>query len=168
MILSNGTLSSYPIEVLNASGDLDLVSCEPQKIQDYVDFFKIRMSVWLHLVCSVNASQSSTEIRVFQIMDILNQHGTTLALDGMGGGDGNTLRLFKVSNNFFWWQNYYLNYHFEAFHIPAECSSVHFLRSTLGISCTKGFKVINLHTAFRCHIHMYWLWGWTRLNFSTS
>ncbi|BCR83048.1 RHO1 GDP-GTP exchange protein 2 [Aspergillus chevalieri] len=127
MILSNGTLSSYPIEVLNASGDQDLVSCEPQKVQDYVDFFKIGISVGRHLVCSVNTSESSTEIRVFQPTDIFNRNGMRLALDSMG--DGNTLNLFKV------------------FHIPVECWSVHFLRSTLGIGCTKGFKIINLHTA---------------------
>lgn len=102
MILSNRTLSSYPIEVLSASGDQDLVSCEPQKVQHYVDFFKIGISVGRHLVCSVNASESSTEIRVFQTMDILNQNGTRLALDSMGRRDGNTLKLFKVSNTFFW------------------------------------------------------------------
>lgn len=101
MILSNGTLSSYPIEVLNASGDQDLVSCEPQKVQDYVDFFKIGISVGRHLVCSVNTSESSTEIRVFQPTDIFNRNGMRLALDSMGWRDGNTLNLFKVSNSFF-------------------------------------------------------------------
>ena len=102
MILSNGTLSSYPLEVLNASGDQDLVSCEPQKVQDYVDFFKIGISVGRHLVCSVNTSESSTEIRVFQPSDISNQNGMRLALDSMGRRNGNTLNLFKVSNSFFY------------------------------------------------------------------
>jgi len=86
MILSNGTLSSYPIEVLNASGDQDLLSCEPQKVQDYVDFFKIGISVGRHLVCSVNTSESSTEIRVFQPTDIFNQNGMRLALDSRRRG----------------------------------------------------------------------------------
>jgi RHO1 GDP-GTP exchange protein 1/2 len=37
----------------------------------------------------------------------------------------------------------------QEFYIPAEASSVHFLRSTLCVGCAKGFEVVSLETTER-------------------
>lgn len=38
---------------------------------------------------------------------------------------------------------------FQEFYIPAESSSVHFLRSTLCVGCSRGFEVVSLETTER-------------------
>ncbi|KAJ5123228.1 RHO1 GDP-GTP exchange protein 2 [Penicillium atrosanguineum] len=91
MVLSNGNLEFYPIEVLNATEDQDLVFCEPKKVEDYVDFFKIGISLGRPLVCSVNTTASSTNIKIFEAVGILDSNG-------MGSRYEKTLRLFKVSD----------------------------------------------------------------------
>lgn len=99
IVLSNGTLCLYPIEVLlNAIKHEELVFCDPWKVQDNVDFFKVGISIGRRFVCSVNTSASSSNIKLFEAADALSMR---LAQDSLYWRGGKILKLFKVSNTAF-------------------------------------------------------------------
>lgn len=67
MVLSNGTLNTYPLEVLtNAIEHEEYVVCRPWKIQDNVNFFKFGSAMGRQFLCSVNTSLSSTTVKLFE------------------------------------------------------------------------------------------------------
>lgn len=99
IVLSNGALCLYPVQVLlDAIEHEELVFCDPWKVQDNVDFFKIGISLGQRLVCSVNTSASSSNIKLFEPADVLSMR---LSQDSLYWRGGKILKLFKVSNTAF-------------------------------------------------------------------
>ncbi|KAK2750440.1 RHO1 GDP-GTP exchange protein 2 [Myotisia sp. PD_48] len=130
LVLANKTLGSYPLDALDTSDNQSALARRPKKIQGHANFFKSGIGLGRHLVCSVKTSTLSTTIKVFEPMDNLAK-GKKKPLSKMFQSGQDALKPFKE------------------FYIPAEASSVHFLRSTLCVGCSRGFEVVSLETTER-------------------
>ncbi|PWY90906.1 Rho guanyl nucleotide exchange factor [Aspergillus heteromorphus CBS 117.55] len=128
LVLSNKTLSSYPMEALEITEGQNTMAKRPKKIQGHANFFKAGIGLGRHLVCSVKTSALSTTIKVYEPMDNLAKGKKKSAVSKMFQSGQDSLKLFKE------------------FYIPAESSSIHFLRSTLCVGCARGFEVVSLET----------------------
>lgn len=128
LVLSNKTLSSYPMEALEITEGQNTMAKRPKKIQGHANFFKAGIGLGRHLVCSVKTSALSTTIKVYEPMDNLAKGKKKSAVSKMFQGGQDTLKPFKE------------------YYIPAESSSIHFLRSTLCVGCARGFEVVSLET----------------------
>lgn len=129
IVISNGTLESYPIEqFINGVEDPNSRLCGPEKVLDDVNFFRIGFFGGRDFVCTVSTSTSSSSIKVLEPTSILDRD-VRLGLSSMDHRVGRTFKLFK------------------SFHIPARCWSVHFLRSNLAIGCAMGFILFGLDAA---------------------
>ncbi|EED17613.1 Rho guanyl nucleotide exchange factor (Rom2), putative [Talaromyces stipitatus ATCC 10500] len=128
LVLANKTLSSYPMEALDVNEGQNPLARRPKKIQGHANFFKVGIGLGRHLVCSVKTSALSTTIKVFEPMENLARGGRKPALGKMFRGGQEALKPFKE------------------YYIPAESSSVHFLRKTLCVGCARGFEVVSLET----------------------
>ncbi|RAK70924.1 putative Rho guanyl nucleotide exchange factor (Rom2) [Aspergillus fijiensis CBS 313.89] len=128
LVLSNKTLSSYPMDALEIHEGQNTIAKRPKKIQGHANFFKAGIGLGRHLVCSVKTSALSTTIKVYEPMDNLAKGKKKSAVSKMFQSGQDTLKLFKE------------------FYIPAESSSIHFLRSTLCVGCARGFEVVSLET----------------------
>ncbi|KAJ5689482.1 Rho1 guanine nucleotide exchange factor 1 [Penicillium macrosclerotiorum] len=128
LVLANKTLSSYPIEALEIGEGQNAVAKRPKKIQGHANFFKAGIGLGRHLVCSVKTSALSSTIKVYEPMDNLAKGKKKSAVSKMFQSGQETLKPFKE------------------YYIPAESSSIHFLRSTLCVGCARGFEVVSLET----------------------
>ncbi|PLB45861.1 putative Rho guanyl nucleotide exchange factor [Aspergillus steynii IBT 23096] len=128
LVLSNKTLSSYPMEALEINEGQNTMAKRPKKIQGHANFFKAGIGLGRHLVCSVKTSALSTTIKVYEPMDNLAKGKKKSAVSKMFQSGQDTLKPFKE------------------YYIPAESSSIHFLRSTLCVGCARGFEVVSLET----------------------
>jgi RHO1 GDP-GTP exchange protein 1/2 len=128
LVLANKTLSSYPMEALDVNEGQNPLARRPKKIQGHANFFKVGIGLGRHLVCSVKTSALSTTIKVYEPMENLTRGGRKPALGKMFRGGQDALKPFKE------------------YYIPAESSSIHFLRSTLCVGCARGFEVVSLET----------------------
>lgn len=128
LVLANKTFSSYSMEALDPNDQNPLVR-RPRKIQGHATFFKSGVGLGRHLVCSVKTSAMSTTIKVFEPMEHLAK------------GKKKSLKLFQGGQDAF--------KPFKEIFIPTESCSVHFLRSTLCIGCSRGFEVVSLETTER-------------------
>lgn len=97
LVLSNKTLSSYPMEALEVTEGQNPLARRPKKIQGHANFFKAGIGLGRHLVCSVKTSALSTTIKVFEPMDNLAKGKKKPALSKMFQGGQDTLKPFKVS-----------------------------------------------------------------------
>jgi hypothetical protein len=95
LVLSNKTLSSYPLEALYVSESQNPLARRPKKIQGHSNFFKAGIGLGRHLVCSVKTSAMSTTIKVYEPMDNLAKRQKT-PLGRMFQGGQDALKLFKV------------------------------------------------------------------------
>ncbi|EXJ80543.1 hypothetical protein A1O1_08689 [Capronia coronata CBS 617.96] len=130
LVLSNKTLTSYPFEALDANNQNPLAT-RPRKIQGHANFFKAGIGLGRHLVCSVKTSALSTTIKVYEPMDDLTKGKKKPTISKMFASGQDALKPFKE------------------FYIPAESTSVHYLRSTLCVGCARGFEVVSLETTER-------------------
>ncbi|KAL9112743.1 MAG: hypothetical protein Q9227_003046 [Pyrenula ochraceoflavens] len=130
LVLANKTLSSYPLEALDVHENQNPLAKRPKKIQGHSNFFKAGIGLGRHLVCSVKTSALSTTIKVYE-PDATSRRAGGPTLGNMFRSRPEALKPFKE------------------FYIPAESSSVHFLRSTLCVGCAKGFEVVSLETTER-------------------
>ncbi|KAF9894545.1 RHO1 GDP-GTP exchange protein 2 [Aspergillus nanangensis] len=128
LVLSNKSLFSYPIEALDISEGQNSLAKRPKKIQGHANFFKAGIGLGRHLVCSVKTSGLSSTIKVYEPMDNLAKGKKKSAVSKMFQSGQDTLKPFKE------------------YYIPAESSSIHFLRSTLCVGCSRGFEVVSLET----------------------
>lgn len=126
MVLSNKSLVSYNLSALDANEPG--LGRRPKKIQSHCNFFKAGICLGRHLVCAVKSSALSTTIKVYEPNDAITKTKKQKGLGKMFGGGQDELRPFKE------------------FYIPAESSSVHFLKSKLCVACAKGFEVVSLET----------------------
>ncbi|GIK00258.1 RHO1 GDP-GTP exchange protein 2 [Aspergillus viridinutans] len=128
LVLANKTLSSYPMEALELAEGQNSMAKRPKKIQGHANFFKAGIGLGRHLVCSVKTSALSSTIKVYEPMDNLAKGKKKSAVSKMFQSGQDTLKPFKE------------------YYIPAESSSIHFLRSTLCVGCARGFEVVSLET----------------------
>ncbi|KAL2867863.1 putative Rho guanyl nucleotide exchange factor (Rom2) [Aspergillus lucknowensis] len=128
LVLANKTLSSYPMEALEVNEGQNSMAKRPKKIQGHANFFKSGIGLGRHLVCSVKTSAMSTTIKVYEPMDNLAKGKKKSAVSKMFQSGQDTLKPFKE------------------YYIPAESSSIHYLRSTLCVGCSRGFEVVSLET----------------------
>ncbi|KAL5357570.1 CNH domain-containing protein [Aspergillus floccosus] len=128
LVLSNKTLFSYPMEALDVGEGQNTLAKRPKKIQGHANFFKAGIGLGRHLVCSVKTSGLSSTIKVYEPMDNLAKGKKKSAVSKMFQSGQDTLKPFKE------------------YYIPAESSSIHFLRSTLCVGCSRGFEVVSLET----------------------
>ncbi|KAL4925140.1 putative Rho guanyl nucleotide exchange factor (Rom2) [Aspergillus undulatus] len=128
LVLANKTLYSYPLDALEVTEGQNSVAKRPKKIQGHANFFKSGIGLGRHLVCSVKTSALSTTIKVYEPMDNLAKGKKKSTVSKMFQSGQDTLKPFKE------------------FYIPAESSSIHYLRSTLCVGCARGFEVVSLET----------------------
>jgi RHO1 GDP-GTP exchange protein 1/2 len=146
LVLSNKSLTSYPFEALEANNQ-NALATRPRKIQGHANFFKAGIGLGRHLVCAVKTSALSTTIKVYEPMDDLAKGKKKQAISKMFTNTQDALKLFKVSadiNQIVVFIDLY-----QEFYIPAESSSVDYLRSTLCVGCARGFEVVSLETTER-------------------
>lgn len=99
LVLSNKTLSSYPMEALEVTDGQNALARRPKKIQGHANFFKAGIGLGRHLVCSVRTSALSTTIKVFEPMDNLAKGKKKPAISKMFQGGQDTLKPFKVGSD---------------------------------------------------------------------
>lgn len=128
LVLQNKTLTSYPLEALELGEGQNNIARRPKKIQGHANFFKAGIGLGRHLVCSVKTSALSSTIKVYEPMDNLAKGKKKSAVSKMFQSGQDALKPFKE------------------YYIPAESSSIHFLRSTLCVGCARGFEVVSLET----------------------
>ncbi|KAF8457461.1 CNH domain-containing protein [Terfezia claveryi] len=124
LILSDKTLSSIPVEGLLESHDGPK---KPKKIVGHTNFFKAGVCLGRVLVCCVKTSSHST-VRVLEPLESLAKGKRQPAFGRLLRGGQESLKPYKE------------------FYVPAEASSIHFLKSTLCVGCAKGFEVVSLET----------------------
>ncbi|KAJ4298645.1 RHO1 GDP-GTP exchange protein 2 [Collariella sp. IMI 366227] len=126
LVLSNRSLMSYQLGALDPNEPIS--SKRGKKIQSHCNFFKSGICLGRHLVCCVKSSALSTTIKVFEPNDAMSRTKKQKGLSKMFNAGQDELKPFKE------------------FYIPAESSSVHFLKSKLCIGCPRGFEVVSLET----------------------
>ncbi|OTB15463.1 hypothetical protein K445DRAFT_61288 [Daldinia sp. EC12] len=126
LVLSNKTLSSYPLAALDPNEPA--LAKRPKKIQSNCNFFKTGICLGRHLVCCVKSSALSTTIKVYEPNDSMSKGKKQKGFGKMFNAGQDELKAFKE------------------FYIPTESSSVHFLKSKLCVACARGFEVVSLET----------------------
>jgi hypothetical protein len=145
LVLANKTLYSYPMDALEVTEGQNPAAKRPKKIQGHANFFKSGIGLGRHLVCSVKTSALSTTIKVYEPMDNLAKGKKKSTVSKMFQSGQDTLKPFKVSlapTSVLISELINL----QEFYIPAESSSIHYLRSTLCVGCARGFEVVSLET----------------------
>ncbi|KAI4275869.1 MAG: hypothetical protein LQ337_002874 [Flavoplaca oasis] len=125
LVLANKGLYVLPLEALESNDNL---LKRPKKIQGHANFFKSGVCMGRHLVCAAKMSGISTTIKVYEPTDSNIKSKKKPAIPRMFQGQGESLRAFKE------------------FYVPAESTSIDFLRSKLCVACTRGFEVVSLET----------------------
>ncbi|MCJ1276690.1 RHO1 GDP-GTP exchange protein 2 [Puttea exsequens] len=128
LVLATKSLMSYPLEVLDPNDTQSPMLKRPKKIQNHANFFKAGVCMGRHLVCSAKMSGISTTIKVFEPLDTMSKGKKKPAIGRMFQSGQETLKPFKE------------------FYVPAESSSIDFLRSKLCVACSRGFEVVSLDT----------------------
>ena len=95
LVLSNKTLTSYPLEALDLN-DQNPLAKRPRKIQGHANFFKAGIGLGRHLVCSVKTSALSTTIKVYEPMEYLTKGKKKPAISKMFQSGQDALKPFKV------------------------------------------------------------------------
>lgn len=128
LVLATKSLMSYPLEVLDPNETQSPMLRRPKKIQNHANFFKAGVCMGRHLVCSAKMSGISTTIKVYEPMDTISKGKKKPAIGRMFQGGQEALKPFKE------------------FYVPAESTSIDFLRSKLCVACSRGFEVVSLET----------------------
>ncbi|KAL8902943.1 MAG: hypothetical protein Q9207_004266 [Kuettlingeria erythrocarpa] len=125
LVLADKCLYSLPLEALETN---DNTLKRPKKIQGHANFFKAGVCMGRHLVCAAKMSGISTTIKVYEPTETNIKSKKKSAIRSVLQGGGDSLRAFKE------------------FYVPAESTSIDFLRSKLCVACTRGFEVVSLET----------------------
>ncbi len=91
LVLSNKTLLSYTLEILDPGDNQSQLTKRPKKIQNNANFFKAGVCMGRHLVCSAKMSGISTTIKVFEPMETVSRARRRMFQSGQ-----ETLKPFKV------------------------------------------------------------------------
>ncbi|MCJ1473937.1 RHO1 GDP-GTP exchange protein 2 [Lambiella insularis] len=128
LVLSNKTLVSYPLEALDPNENQSSLLKRPKKIQGHSNFFRAGVCLGRHLVCTAKISGISTTVKVFEPLDTMSRGNGRPAITRLFQGNQDSLKPFRE------------------FYIPAESTSIHFLKSKLCVACARGFEVVSLET----------------------
>ena len=143
LVLANKSLYSFSLEALDSN---DTLVKRPKKIQGHANFFKAGVCMGRHLVCAAKMSGISTTIKVYEPTDTNIRNKKKPAIGRMFQGTGESLRAFKVGAVSLGFDAVVLNRKDQEFYVPAESTSIDFLRSKLCVACTRGFEVVSLET----------------------
>jgi RHO1 GDP-GTP exchange protein 1/2 len=92
LVLSNKTLLSYTLDILDPGDSQSQLAKRPKKIQNHANFFKAGVCMGRHLVCSAKMSGISTTIKVFEPMETASRTRRRMFQSGQ-----EALKPFKVS-----------------------------------------------------------------------
>lgn len=126
LVLSEKNVYSYSVECLDPNESQ--LNKRPKKIQGHTNFFKSGVCMGKQLVCCVKSSTMSSTVKVLEPLDTLSKSKKQPALRKFLQGGQDSLKPYKE------------------FYIPAESSSIHFLRTKLCVGCSKGFEIVSLET----------------------
>ena len=143
LVLATKSLMSYPLEVLDPADTQSPMLKRPKKIQNHANFFKAGVCMGRHLVCSAKMSGISTTIKVYEPMDTVSKGKKKPAIGRMFQGGQEALKPFKVGSLSMFGRAVLI---LQEFYVPAESSSIDFLRSKLCVACARGFEVVSLET----------------------
>lgn len=151
LVLANKNLLSFSLESLDANDSQAAMAKRPKKIQNHANFFKAGVCLGRHLVCCVKTSALSSTIKVFEPLETTMKNKKKPAFSKMFQGGQDALRPFKVGDHGSPSGSYTLKAPIltttrKEFYIPAESSSIHFLKNKLCVGCAKGFEVVSLET----------------------
>lgn len=143
LVLANKGLYVFPLEALESNDNL---LKRPKKIQGHANFFKSGVCMGRHLVCAAKMSGISTTIKVYEPTESNIKSKKKPAIPRMFQGGGESLRAFKVRTKWELITRCLLIVKTQEFYVPAESTSIDFLRSKLCVACTRGFEVVSLET----------------------
>ncbi|CAG8665312.1 13719_t:CDS:10 [Dentiscutata erythropus] len=126
-ILADKSLYSYPIDVLDP-GDTNSASKRSKKISAHASFFKSGTCRGKTLITVVKNSTLQSTIKTLEPLEQNVKHKIK----------GPTFKLLRGSSD--------VLKTYKEFCIPAELTSVHYLKKNLCVGCTKGFEVVDLET----------------------
>ncbi|KAF9928346.1 RHO1 GDP-GTP exchange protein 2 [Linnemannia zychae] len=132
LVLAEKQLLAYGLEALDPA-DPNSPNKRGKKLGSSISFFKTGVCQGKTLVGTVknssNALDSDSNIKTLEPIeqDISKKSKNTLKSMFSGGNN----EMFKVHREFY---------------IPREVTSLHFLRNTLCVGCSKGFELIDLNT----------------------
>lgn len=136
LVLAEKTFVYFPLSVIESkTGDSEKsiesengLEAPPKgkKIASNVSFFKQGVCKEKRYICAVKSSQLGSTVKLLEPVGL-----ETTKLRGIG-------RFFKS-------QSEPLHLYKELF-IPTESSSIHFLKTTLCVGCSKGFEIVELET----------------------
>ncbi|TPX37144.1 hypothetical protein SmJEL517_g01035 [Synchytrium microbalum] len=120
-----GNLLVFPLSLLDTP-DVDLVAAAAtgQRVDVHIAFFKVGVSLDKTLVCTVKTQTLQTTIKVLEPI----QTGKKKKGRWFLSGSNDALKVY------------------QEFYIPADSTSIHFLKTKICVGCNKGFEVIDLTT----------------------
>ncbi|XJO72365.1 hypothetical protein BDV3_003492 [Batrachochytrium dendrobatidis] len=128
LVLSDKTLLSFPLQVLNISEvDTTGAGYKGKKIGSHVSFFKQGICAERTLVCAVKSTALTATIKVLEPVGL-----------GVNNLRGKIGKLFRATNDAL--------RVYKEFYIPTESKSIHYLKSKLCVGCAKGFEIVDLES----------------------
>ncbi|RKO98905.1 hypothetical protein CXG81DRAFT_15300 [Caulochytrium protostelioides] len=124
LVLAEKTLLSFNLEMLNPKHLAQ--ELRGRKVASHVSFFKVGTCGDRQLLCIVKSTALSSTVKVLEPGTAPASKRKNGMLGGFFRGSPDTMRVFKE------------------FYIPAESSSLHFLRSKLCVGCARGFEIVDL------------------------
>ncbi|KAG9045308.1 RHO1 GDP-GTP exchange protein 2 [Tulasnella sp. UAMH 9824] len=127
LVLSERSVMAIPLDVLDVN-DPTVGMKRAKKVSSSTSFFKVGICLGRTLVCIVKANVLSTTLKVLEPIDQALRGNNKPILKKLLQGGNDTLKIFKE------------------FYIPAQSTSVHFLKTKLCVGLARGFEVIDLET----------------------
>ena len=96
LILSDKTVSSFPVEGLLEVNDAPIINKRPKKIVGHTNFFKAGVCLGRVLVCCVKSSTLTSTVRVLEPLDSLAKGKKQPAFKKLLQGGQESLKPYKV------------------------------------------------------------------------
>ncbi|KAI9205831.1 CNH domain-containing protein [Polychytrium aggregatum] len=126
-ILAASTLWTFPLDLLN-EGQQEAAQKRSKKITSPVSFFKLGAFMGKTVICTVRSTTLSSTIKIFEPVDQGNTRKKANRFAKLFRSGGDSMKILKE------------------FYIPAESSTVYFLKNKLCVGSQKGFEVVDLET----------------------
>ncbi|KAJ3217106.1 RHO1 GDP-GTP exchange protein 2 [Dinochytrium kinnereticum] len=142
LILSDKTLLLFSLEALNVLSSESNTPKKGKKIADAINFFKLGICADRTLLCAIRSTPLTSTVKVFEPVGLGNSKRRG-KLGKLFMGSSDSLKLFKVSLRL--GRDELLTFCKE-FYIPAEATSLHFLKTKFCVGCTKGFEIVDFES----------------------
>ncbi|KAJ3009607.1 RHO1 GDP-GTP exchange protein 2 [Thoreauomyces humboldtii] len=141
-LLAEKSLWTFPIDVLDgpppvtdpttttASAALASVTARGEKISGHLNFYKNGVCRDRTFISGVRLTALNSRVKIYEPVAVADAKKRGKLGKFFAGADV-SVKTFKVSKEFY---------------IPAEASSIHYLRTKLCVGCSKGFEVVDLET----------------------